>query len=208
MDSYISQAELRLQPYNLIDNSIDDKYLEVLMTLSKAMVDSLCWQSFDKIGTVESPVEEKVNGTGHDTVFMPKRLVTLVKVKLYVDFDRFDEYDASLFVVKPKYVSWSMFAEDVYNPRAFNTSYFVKGNANVGLVGVWGWETVPAPIKYLQGRLIEKMIKDKSMSQKTASENVGDYSYSNRDTKFPITGDAELDLIIRQYRLWVVYAVA
>jgi len=206
-NTYITKEELRIDPYNIDHQEIDDKYLETLQEVTYSLVNKFCNQTFEMEGTEESPVSEKVNGTGKATIFLPKKLITLSSIRIYFDLTQYDEYEAVNFVAKDKYIEWNVLT-DVSARIIGQTTLFPKGTANVEVVGIWGWENVPEPIKYLQGKLIEKLIEDKSFAQKFEAERVGDYQYQIRrktERQEEITGDFELDLIIKQYRNWLAY---
>ncbi|MFC1709501.1 hypothetical protein ACFL2J_05575 [Candidatus Omnitrophota bacterium] len=206
-DKYITRAELRLSPYNIAEDVVDNKYLEVLQDLCKDLVDRFCIQDFELEGTVLAPVEKKVDGTGKDTVFIdsarePKRLVDLVSVRVYSTSTNYTEFLASEFVTYPKYISWNIYSEYIDSAR-LRVENFTKGNANIGILGTWGWTTVPNPIKYLQGMLIKKIVEDASFAERLNSERIGDYSYDlaiRGEKEFWITGDRQLDVIIKRYR--------
>lgn len=205
-NKYITGEELRLEPYTISIDEVDDKYLESLQDLTKDIVDKLCHQSFDQEGTDLSPVEKKVNGTGKDTIFLPKRLITLMKVWIYSSTTNYTEYEATEFTAKHRFISWNIYSATITRPR-FRIENFPLGTYNIGVVGIWGWSEVPEPIKYLQGRLIQKIIENGEFANRFASEKVGDYSYNLRvDEGREILGDAELDTIIRQYRPGISYA--
>lgn len=212
-DKYITKAELRLPPYEILSDTADDKYLEVLQDLTKDMVEVLCGQSFEKEGSVSVPVEKKVDGTGKDTIFMPKRLLSLSKIKIYSDATTFLEYTPDNFDVQMKYISWAFYNDPQSRVSILNGGVlFPKAIANIGVVGVWGWNEVPNPIKYLQGRLIKKILEDDSFAEKYSAETIGDYSKALNAGGLGInerlfTGDRELDLIIKQYKGWMTYAV-
>lgn len=205
-DNYVTQEELRLDPYSIIEEDVDDDYLEVLQDLTKEFIDRLCQQSFDKEGTVASPVEERISGTGKDTLFLPKRLVTLVKVRFYTSSTNYTEYVATEFVAKAMYITWNVYSDSIVSAR-LRIEDFPEGTYNVGVFGVWGWATVPTAIKYLQGMLIKKLVDDETFAEKMQSENIGDYKGVLPDDKGMITGDRQLDLIIRQYRSYKVYVI-
>lgn len=208
-DKYITEKELRLPPYNISAEVVDKTYLGMLQDMTKDFIDRVCCQSFEQEGSEATPVEKILSGTNKDTIFLPRRLITLKKVKIYTDLEAYDEYEPNLFLPAVKYISWkSLYGE--YNSRIIGLEQenFPRGTGNVGIVGVWGWPAIPTPIKYLQGKMIAKIITDDSFAERFSSENVGDYSASVASDRYPVTGDRELDMIIRQYSNWVVYAVA
>jgi len=207
MDSYITRAELRIEPFEINIDDVDNKYLEILQTLTKTIVDNVCGTQFEQEGSDASPTEHMLNGTGRDTVFLDKRLISLKNVKIYYATNDFYEYTPENFLAKPKYVSWRMF--DPISARIIvPVGLFPEGVANVGIIGVWGHPAIPAPIKYLQGRLIQKIINDKTYAEKLKSESIGDYSYTNKEGENDIFGDFELDNIVQQYRSPLNYGTA
>ena len=205
-NKYITREDLRIEPYMISVEEVDDKYLESLQDLTKDLIDRLCRQSFEEEGSDLSPVEKKVSGSGKDTVFLPKRLVTLKKVRIYSSTTNYTEYEASEFTVKRRFISWNIYSESLTRAR-FRIENFPLGTYNIGIMGIWGWSTVPEPIKYLQGRLIQKIIENGEFANKFIAEKAGDYSYNLRvDEGREILGDGELDTIIRQYRPGMTYA--
>lgn len=204
-DIYITRNELRVSPYSIDRSICDDTFLEVLQDLTKDLIDKFCMQEFSAEGTSETYVEKKVDGTGKDTVFLPKKIVTLNKVRIYTGTNSYTDYTSDNFEVKTKYISWKIFSE-IYTSSRYRIESFCKGTSNIGIFGIWGWSTVPNPIKYLQGKMILKIIKDKAFAEKFSSSNVGDFSYTlNKIEGYSPTGDYELDTIIRQYRDWFRY---
>ena len=208
MDKYITKAELRIDPYNINHEKVDNKYLEAMQQLTYSMVNNFCQTVFESEGTALVPVEYLSDGNEKPAVFVKrgKRLITLLKVRIYQDETTYLEYDPTNFTWEPSYVEWKEFTD-----RTLRTivpdGYFPEGRGNIGILGIWGWSAVPEPIKYLQGRLIQKLIEDKSFAEKFMSETAGDYSYGlNPGGKEGfITGDFELDVIIKQYRRTVFY---
>lgn len=207
-DKYISRKSLRIEPYEISHEKVDDTYLEILQDLSYDIINKLCYQDFDQEGTDEAPVVKMIDGDGKDTIFLPKRLIKLIEVRDYTDFDEWDTYEKELFLVKPKYIIWNQFGEVTARSLVGEPGIFTEGKGNIGIVGIWGWPVVPKPIQYLQGKMIKKMVDDKTFANKFSSESVGDYSYNLKptgDRLQDITGDAEMDSIIRQYRNWTGY---
>ena len=207
MDSYITREELRLEPY-AIPKEVDEKYLEVLQELTKEIVNSLCGQSFEPEGTVSVPVEYRADGTGKETVFMPigKRLVSLSEVRIYTAFNAADTYTPDNFQVEKRFLTWNSYGDISVR---LGGGMFDKGLANIGIVGVWGYAETPKGILYLQGKFIKKIIEDEEFAERFNSEKIGDYSSTlalRGDKEFAITGDKELDIIIRQYRNNLFYA--
>ena len=213
MDKYITRAELRLEPFELSHEKYDDKLLESLQELTYNLLNTWTWQVFEKEGTPEVPVEKRFDGGDRDkdTMFFDTRLITLVKVKLYNAENSWYEYGPEYFSIKKKFLAWKTYGLPL-DPRAMamGGGTFGQGVANIGIVGVWGWEAVPAGIKYVQGRLIQKLLEDKSFATKFASESVGDYSYNVKVGKDgeEYTGDAEIDAVIKQYRSPISYSGA
>jgi hypothetical protein len=206
-DRYISRAELRIAPYDIQEDDADDKLLDVLQQISKNLIDNVCQQNFEVEGSASAYVEKKISGTGKDTIFLPKRLITLQKIRIYSSTTSYVDYTPDNFMVKNKFISWSSFVPDVINPARFQLENFPEGSYNIGIFGIWGYSSYPNPIKYLQGRLIQKLIDDKSFANKFSSEKIGDYNYSLIVEDDKIFGDPELDMIVRQYRGWINYAV-
>ena len=203
-DIYITREELKNAPYNIVKE--DDKYIEVLQDLTKDFVDNLCGQDFSQEGSASAYTEKKISGTGKDTIFLPKRLITLEKIRIYSNTLSYVDYTDENFTIKAKFISWNVFSSGVDNPR-FYPEDFPAGTYNIGVFGIWGWALSPNPVKYLQGRLIQKIIDNGSLAEKLKSEKVGDYTYQLNVISEQVTGDFELDQIIKQYQTWVGYAV-
>lgn len=201
-DKYITRAELRLEPYGISIEGVDDKYLEVLQDLTKDLVDKFCGQDFEQEGSDISPAEKRISGTGKDTIFLPKRLINLKKVRIYTSTTSYSDYEAANFVSKPKFISWISF------DTRFGKGTFPEGTYNIGIIGIWGWSNVPGPIKYLQGRMIQKIVEDGEFANKFSSEKLGDYTYQLLEKEASFLADVELDAIIKRYKVWVNYAVA
>jgi len=208
-NEYITKAKLRVDPYNISEQEADDTYLGVLQDLTKVIIDNLCGQPFSQEGTASAYVEKKISGTGKDTVFMPKKLVTLEKIRIYSSTTGYVDYTASNFTAKKKFITWNLFTSAVSRGRLY-PEVFPLGLYNIGIYAVWGWETVPTPIEYLQGRLIQKILEKGFFDEKNATEKIGDYSTKILfDVNENQLADKELDLIVKQYQNnWLGYGVS
>ena len=207
-DIYITKDELRNAPYNLLVDEIDNIHLGVLQDLTKEVIDKLCGLNFEKEGETGSEVEKLLSGTGKDTIFLPKTILTLKEVRIYTSSNVYDTYEDSEFVVKNKYISWYEYTDAASDAR-IETGTFPEGSYNIGVVGIWGFSVYPEAIKYLQGRFIQKILRDESFTEKMKTEKIGNWSGSlllNEKGDNP-TGDFELDLIIRNYREQITYGI-
>jgi hypothetical protein len=208
-DVYISKAELRSDPYGISLDMADDIHLGILQDITKDMIDNACNQDFLLTGTHDNPVEYKYDGKGKNTIFPTKRIVELVKVRAYISTDNWVDYDATNFIVKPKFISWNAYSSTYINLRvAFRQWIFEKGTANVGIWGTWGYASIPNPIKYLQGKLILKYLEDNTLIEKYQETKIGDFwgTLIQEDGDNPF-GDFELNSIVKQYRDAVQYGV-
>lgn len=209
-DTYITLDELRNEPYNLVEDVVDSVYADVLMQMTKEMVDKLCSQDFTRYpteGTVPDEIEFRFDGNGKDTIFLHRTLESLDRVRIYSDNTNYVEYDGDNFQVKPTYISWNSF--DNTSVRGFRQGVFDKGLGNIGVIGVYGYTTIPAPIVYLQGRLIQKIVESDDFAEKFDNQKIGDFSGKlllNSLGDDPL-GDKQLDTIIKQYRRPISYAV-
>jgi hypothetical protein len=206
-DKYITQAELRIEPYSIPESKVNKKYLEVLQDLTKELIDETCKQEFEQEGTPSAPVEKRLDGSDKSTLFVEKRLISLDKVRIYIADNSYTDYTAGNFTISKWYIDWNIYSTSYVSARvAFQMDMFPRGIKNIGVFGVWGWESCPNPMKYVQAQLIKKVLSDKSMVQRFQSENIGDYSYAMKAIADEIFGDPEIDLIIKQYTAWRVYA--
>jgi hypothetical protein len=210
-DKYITKDELRLAPHDIQESDCDDKVLEIFQQITYDLINNVCGKDFEMEGSVAAGpipalyVEKKLSGTGKDTIFLPKKLITLEKIRIYSSSTNYVEYLPENFEVKSKFISWSSFVPDVINPARFQVENFPEGSYNIGIFGIWGYEGYPEPIKYLQGRLIKKLVDDKAFANKFSSEKIGDYNYSLIVEDDKIFGDVELDSIVRQYQDVIKY---
>lgn len=194
--NYITIEELRKAPFNLVESELDATQSEFLLAMTKEFIDDACKQDFLKEGATGTEVEKRISGTNNTIIFLPKRLVTLKEVKLYDSSQVSRTYTAGEFFYHPKYIQWlDNFIDPSPRVRVEN---FQMGVANVGVVGIWGFETVPMQIKYLQGRIVQKIVRTGYMTEKNKSESVGDYSSSPMMIQSVITGDSEIDTIIKR----------
>jgi hypothetical protein len=207
MDKYITRAELRLEPYDLKHELFDNKYLEVLQQLTYDVINNACGQTFEKYGETGSEVEVKVDGLGKNIIFLPKRLISLDKIRMYTATNSYYDYEADNFEPSKFFIEWSEMED---SPRVVLStgSTFPKGTKNIGIWGGFGWEEYPSPIKYAQGKMIQKIAQDKAIMQKFESFRVGDFSYTSKEDKAKVIGEPEIDTILRQYRRVIGYGVS
>ena len=206
MDIYVTKAKLKINPYNISEEDADNTYLETLQEITKGMIDRICHQDFSQEGTAEAYVEKKISGTGQDTIFMPKKLITLEKIRIYSSATGYIDYLPTNFTVKEKFISWNYYSYDGDNPRLYPEDFAI-GSYNIGVFGIWGWSAYPEAIKYLQGRMIQKIIEEGGFANKMENEKAGDYTFKLlMDKRGLILGDFELDAIVRQYRDKIRYA--
>jgi hypothetical protein len=201
-EKYITISELRNAPYSISEDKADNKHLTTLLGLTKELIDNLCNQAFEPDGTDLAPVEEKVSGTGKDTVFLPRKLLTLKEVRIYSSTLNYYSYTPENFTVKEKYITWNIYSDEFDNNRIL-VEDFPRGSFNIGVFGIWGYATAPEGVKYLQGKMITKIIDDDAFAERFNSQSIGDYSATvalRGDKEFAITGDKELDVLIKRYR--------
>ena len=203
-EKYITIAELRNEPYGIAEADADKKYLNTLIDLTKELVDNLCNQVFEPAGTTLVPEEEKISGTGKDTIFLPRRLIEMTEVRIYSNYLNYVSYSPDNFTVASsfKYISWNVYS-DSFDSARFSIENFPVGSNNIGVLGVWGYATAPEGVKYLQGKMICKIIDDDAFAEKFNSQKIGDFSSTvalRGDKEFAITGDKELDVLIKRYR--------
>jgi hypothetical protein len=196
MEHYITLDDLRRPPFKISESEMDSTLAEFLLDMTQEFIDSACKQTFTKEGADGAEVEKKVSGTGQGVIFLPKRLAVLKQVRTYGG-SGYSEYTPDNFLYHPRYLQWSEF-ESSPSPRMRGDTFGV-GIGNIGIVGIWGYVTVPTQIKYLQGRLISKIIKEGYMTEKNSSESVGDYSASPMMITSVVTGDSEIDTIIKRH---------
>jgi hypothetical protein len=132
---------------------LDTAQQQALRASAIVAVESECGQSFVPEGTLEEPVAKHVDGTGHVTLWLPKRLVALTGFSVG-DPVGIDDIDISDLVLDDEHLelaisartlgqggSWAdrALAEDRRNPA------FPNGRLNVTITGVWGWATDEQP---------------------------------------------------------------
>ena len=203
MNHYITIAELRLPPYNLSETILDNTYASVLLDLTQEFIETVCKQSFFQEGSAGHEVEKRVRGSGGESCYLPRRLLTLKEVRIWSTTTQYIAYTPENFQVNKRDITWLTFmADDSVRMRAIlgSSGTFPSTVGSISVVGIWGYEEVPTPIKYLQGRLIQKLVRENTMADKTGSESIGDYSYSRLNLQNMITNDPELDLIIKRYQ--------
>lgn len=205
MNHYITIGELRKPPFNLPESLLDNAYACVLLDLTQEFIDTTLKQDFFQEGSVGSEVEKWVRGSDTENLFLPKRLLSLKEVRIYTNADSYVAYTPENFIVNKRDMTWKswMIGESKRMTAILGSSgVFPSGAGSCSVVGVWGYAEVPAPIKYFQGRLIQKIVRENTMADKTGSESIGDYSYSKVTMQMMVTNDPELDMLIRRYQNW------
>lgn len=196
--SYLTVDELRKAPYSISEQECDNDHANILLELAKDTIEQICGQSFIAEGTESTPVEKRIDGNGKLTIMLPYRMESLDKVRDYSTETGYVDYEGSNFIVKPYYLQW----KELTNITARTFTYsFSKGTGNIGIFGVWGWNTTPKMIRYAQGKLVKKLLNEDALTLKKQSESLGDYSFTAVEQEHPITGDPEIDLILKQHRL-------
>lgn len=212
--TYIKISELRGSPYSIGEQEADDAYLSVLIGMTQNLIDRFCGRSFLQVGDAQNYIEKKYDGGGEGSLFFKDRLVSLSGVKIYYTDTGYNLYVATNFFAKPFMIKWNEFAPTDQNIRlTFQAEIFPMGVNNIGIVGIWGFldnSQERVAIKYLQGKMIRKIISNDSFSEKMINYSSGDFSGTlNIDsTKGQITGDKEIDLLIQTYRKKVSYAIS
>lgn len=205
MSHYIKIEELRKAPYNLAEGILDNAYAGVLLDLTQDFIENVCKQNFFKEGDTGHEVEKRVRGNGGVSCYLPKRLLTLKEVRIWSNTTQYIAYPPEYFQVGKRDITWlTFYADESIRMRAIlgSSGTFPAEVGSVSIVGIWGYDEVPTPIKYLQGRLIQKIVRENTMADKTGSESIGDYSYSKVSMQNMITNDPELDMIIKRYQNW------
>jgi hypothetical protein len=146
-----------------------------------------------------------VRGNGNQTCYLPRRLITLKAVRIYVNATQYTDYTPENFIVNKRDITWKTWEADPsirMTAILGSSGVFPVTAGSCSVIGIWGYAEVPAPVKYLQGRLIQKVVRENTMADKTGSESIGDYSYSKVSMQMMITNDPELDMIIKRYQNW------
>ena len=203
MNHYIKIDELRKPPYNLPEQILDNTYAGVLLDLTQEFIDRVCKQDFFQEGSTGHEVEKFVRGSDKESVYFPRRIITLKEVRIWIDAESYKAYGPENFIVGKRDITWKTFYADESKRMSAilgSSGTFPSPVGSVSIVGIWGYADVPAPIKYVQGRLIQKVVRENTMADKTGSESIGDYSYSKVSMDLMITNDPELDMIIKRYQ--------
>jgi hypothetical protein len=205
MEHYITVEELRKPPFNLSECLLDSVYAEVLLDLTQEFIDNICKQSFFQEGSTGHEIEKRVRGSGGVSCYLAKRLITLKEVRIWSNITQYIAYGPENFQIGKRDLTWLTFSEgDSVRMRAVigSAGIFPESVGSISVIGIWGYAEVPTPIKYLQGRLIQKLVREKTLADKQGSESIGDYSYSKLNLQNAITNDPELDLLIKRYQNW------
>lgn len=225
--SYITVAELRKPPHNLGQDVLADADAPVLVEITKDFIDTVTRQDFLKEGTSSTPVKKIIDGNGKRRIALPKRLLELKTVAVLLTDTSRDTHPAVSFTIDEAklILSWSDLVSTGTSKR-IRSDIFPKGIGNIEIEGVWGYETPPTSIKFVQGRLIGKMASSGGgtagggagsggggFSEQNKSERLGDFAFTRFGASdlgggggiggnSVITGDIEIDLILRKFRRW------
>lgn len=140
---------------------VDGSTVEALTSLEEAQQDALreeaiaaveryCRQSFLQEGTEEDPVERILDGSGSRALYLPKRLITLTDLDAGVtglavgDVVLSERRDRLVIADEPSGSTWATRA--IAEMTGTRDPIFPSGLAGVRIVGVWGWEAVPAEV--------------------------------------------------------------
>jgi hypothetical protein len=212
-DKYITRAELRLEPYDIKHELVDEKYLETLQDITYEAINKFIGETFEFEGTEEVPVEVLADGLGAERVFLKRRILTLTSVRVYVSTNTYYDYDADNFWAGKYNIEWKKFANETR--LITGPSIFEKGIKNIGIFGIWGYESCPKDIKFAQGLMIKALIEDKSFAANFSNFSSGDFSYTLRKQNSDalgrddsITGNAQIDLILKHNRRPIFYGTS
>jgi len=149
---YPSTAELVAASSNAALKGLEGSEQDGLRDEAILAIEGACRQSFTVEGTKEEPVTRKVDGTGGDLLYLPKRLVELVSLEvpggtISADDVELSELRGRLSLPDPRSgTTWltQAFAE----ARGLESLAFPSGAAGVEVSGVWGWadDEVPAAV--------------------------------------------------------------
>jgi hypothetical protein len=120
---------------------------DALRAASITAVENYCRQSFTAVGTTNSPVAKKLDGSGSDTLYLPERLAELVSFSV-TESDSGYGIEASDVSVSDDRARLSVGATSIgatWADRALadvqggRNPAFPSGVDNVVVAGVWGW---------------------------------------------------------------------
>jgi len=194
MKSYITIQELRKPPFNITERMADNTLLEFLCETAYELINSWCRQDFEKEGATGSEVSKEVRGTGTVSIYLPKRLITLKEVITDGVI-----WTPDNFIVSPYDIRWKD-TVDYGSARNISGGVFDIGVGIIQVKGVWGFDPTPYGIKYANGYLVQKIVKEGSISDRASSESIGDYSYSRGAMEGAFTNDPNIDNVLKQYR--------
>lgn len=174
--------------------------------LVRGVIDSHCRQTFQ----FDRNVEYTLQGSGHDVLELPRRLVNLIDVRVldsttdyylvteYVTFDKDEKY-------RIRRTQWDAFGAGM-NP--ITRSNFFKAHSIYRVTGDWGWEFVPQSVKQAATILIhdyqcaDAKYREKFIQNIRAADWRMEFAVTGNET----TGNANADTLLSEYRhfLWEV----
>lgn len=147
---YPSTAELVAASSNTVLKGLEKAEQDGLREEAILAIEGACRQSFTQEGKDDAPVVRKLDGTGSDVLYLPKRLVELVSIEVAGGVISADDVEVSeqrdrLSLPDPRSgTNWLLqaFAE----ARGIDeTRAFPSGPAAVEVSGVWGWADDEVP---------------------------------------------------------------
>ena len=139
---------------NLVDGSIVSQLTELTSTQQDALraasitaVENYCRQSFTAVGSTNSPVSKKVDGSGSDTLYLPERLAELVAFAVTESDSGYgiEASDVSISDDRSRLSVGASVIGTTWADRALadveggRNPIFPSGVDNIVVTGVWGW---------------------------------------------------------------------
>lgn len=199
--SYITLEDLRAEGVSETEYP-NDEYLESRIAIAQEFIDTVTGRFFE-----QRNYRLLLDGTGHDTLFLPVPPVNgdtaITEVLIDNDVEDSDNYTYPL----------RGFPDDRYNPRLIRLSgTWPRGTLNISITGDFGFVepdgTTPPLIKHLCKMVTVwglSPIADKSTSRESQiiEEELGDYRYrlSEVGKGSGMFGDQRIDNIIAMYRV-------
>ncbi|MFH1230004.1 MAG: phage head-tail connector protein [Planctomycetota bacterium] len=155
-----------------------DDILEALIdAVSNWIENSYCKRQF-----LSRPYTEYIDGKGNDTIYLKHRPVTAVTT-IHDDVDRV--FDSNTLINSSEYYPYEnegyvrLFGE---TKQFFTRGIFQVGVANVKVVYVAGYETIPKAVNLACRKLVIKLFRQRE-KEGVKSESIGQYSITYTESK-------------------------
>jgi hypothetical protein len=171
--------------------------------LARHIIEGYCGQKFGKFTETVT-----IDGTGDDALYLGNRLLAINEINYY-DQDTLTVYDDYTWETAAD--GWIIRRRNEYRPISVTEEYsprFKRNNIYL-IEGIWGWESIPPAVSQAAEILVSSYVCPDVTYRNKYIDNIksGEWRIQYHEFAWRGTGDANVDLLLKEYRNYPIVGV-